>query len=312
VSRAHPARIHEVPAITALLAGRTCNEAVGWLAPPGSTPAGRVLERLGRGQLPLKRTASVTVVHSGLRVRALASGGRRAAGTAWEVDVLLAPEAAATGDALDTFAGEAARARALRAFLRLDIESRVLEAARTAGFMPYATEHLMMAPATAVQAPASLSLRVAADVDLHAIFRLYNRCVPQNVRAAEAVTLEEWAATQDPIGAPDAVRFVAERDGEVVAWVRTAQLGQATTFDILVDPSDGQLVKDAVAAVVALLGKGVTMRAFVPSYLEGLALELERCGFERGAEFALLSRQLAQPIRQLAPAKVAEEAAWIT
>jgi hypothetical protein len=224
----------------------------------------------------------------------------------------LAPEHAAAGGVLDTLAAEAAARGAHRAFLRLAMESPLLEVARTAGFMPYANEWLMLASINVPDGRPGLHLRVSTEADLHGLFRLYNRAVPQNVRASEAVTLEEWAATLDPIGARNPAQFVAETGGEILAWVRTAQRGNTTTFDILVDPGDLDNTAQAVTAACALLGHDASLRTFVPGYLEAVAAELERQGFERCAEFALLARQLGRPVRELATAQVAEEAAWIT
>ncbi|MEX2237959.1 MAG: hypothetical protein WEB00_10530 [Dehalococcoidia bacterium] len=313
MSTAHPPRPFDVVALTALLAGRSPNEAVNWLLPPGAVATQELMERFVGLHLPLARTRSaIALVTEKARIRALAAGRSRATNAGWEVDTLFAPEPAAAGDALDCLAGLAASKGARRIFLRLSMESRVLEAARTAGFIPYATENLMMSPAAAAPGDRpQLQLRVASGADAHGLFRLYNRAVPQNVRAVEALTLEEWAATQNPIGARSPAQFVAEADGEIVAWVRSAQRGSAATFDALVDPAAAGLVADLASAVSALL-RGGAVRAFVPSYMETFAMELERRGFERGAEFVLLARQLARPIGELSRVKVAEEAAWIT
>jgi hypothetical protein len=299
-----------VPVALSLFGGGR-NEAVGWLAPPGSTALGRVLQRVVTNPLPWARGRGVSVVTASARLRALASGRRRAANAAWEVDHLFSPEAAAGADALDALAGIAAQQGAHRIFLRVAIESRLLEPARTAGFMPYATECLMLAARPQAER-SEVQLRLSTGNDLHGLFQLYNQVVPQNVRAVEAVTLEEWVATRNPLGAQDPVQFVAEHEGTITAWVRTAQNGPAATFDVLVDPSNSEHTSSLASAVCALFAGGSGVRAFVPSYMEAFAYELERRGFERGAEFVLLTRQLAKPVGELKPAKVAEEAAWIT
>lgn len=311
MTQAHNAGIGDLVPLATLLVRGTRNEAVGWLSPPGSSAAGAVLQRAAAAQLPWSRGSGVCLVTSGARLRALASGRRRSANAAWEVDQLYSPEAAASADALDALAGVAAQQGAHRIFLRVALESRVLEPARTAGFMPYATECLMLAARPQAER-SSLTLRLTTRTDMHGLFQLYNRVVPQNVRAAEAVTLEEWVATRNPIGAQDPVQFVADYEGEIAAWVRTAQNGPAATFDVLVDPSSSDRTSSVAAAVCALFAGGNGVRAFVPSYMESFAYELERRGFDRGAEFALLARQLAKPVGELKPAKVAEEAAWIT
>ena len=312
MTRSRTAGPGDLAAILPFLARPSANQSVGWLEPPGADDTGAILERFGATQLPWQKKASLAVVAEPGRLRALAGGRQRASGTAWEVDLLHAPEVAAAGDALDRLAGNAASMGARRAFLRLAVDSPVLEAARTGGFMPYAEEHLMLCEASRPASGEASALRVAAAADQHGLFRLYNRAVPQNVRAAEAVTLEEWAATQQPLGAHSTAQFVAEADGEVTAWVRTAQRGRATTFDVLVDPGSHGAVVGVVSAACALLRSGGPLRTFVPDYLETVSLELEGRGFERCADFVLLGRQLAQPIAELAPARVAEEAAWIT
>jgi hypothetical protein len=311
VTQARLARPHDVLAVGGLLAGGKRNEAVGWLSPPGSSSAGQLLQRWGSSQLPWHRGSALVLVSAGTRVRAAAGGTRRAGKAAWQVDQLFAPEAAASADALDALAGVAAAQGAHRIFLRLPVESRVLEPARTAGFMPYTTECLMLAETCPAERSAQ-DLRLVGRADLQPLFQLYNRVVPQNVRALEAVTLEEWVATRNPIGAHDPVQFVAADGDELTAWVRTAQSGPSATFDALVDTSNPDRVSTVATAVCALLAGGNGLRAFVPSYLESFAYELERRGFERGAEFILLARQLAKPVAELKPARVAEEAAWIS
>ena len=311
MTQAHSARLHDVATTAALLSGGARNEAIGWLSPPGASSAGEILQRIGGAQLPWVRGSGIFLVTAGARVRALAGGHRRSGSSAWEVDQLVAPEAAASADALDALSGLAAAQGAHRIFLRLAVESRLLGPARTAGFMPYTTECLLLAGSASGET-SSVTLRLASRTDRHHLFQLYNRAVPQNVRAAEAVTLEEWAATRNPIGAHDPVEFVAECEGEVVAWIRTEQRGPSATFDALVDPANLELSSAVAAAACTLFAGGTGIRAFVPSYLESFAYELERRGFERGAEFVLLARQLAKPVGELKPAKVAEEAAWIT
>lgn len=312
MTRAHAAGPLDLPIIAGALAMPVPNQAIGWLSPPGAGASRELLERFSASQLPWNRSTGLSIVAGRVKLRALAGGKSRGSAHAWEVDLLYTPEVAAAGAALDMLSETAARRGARRIFLRLPLESRVLEAARTAGFMPYATECLMLCPQSSSGVHSTLSLRVAGEADGHGIFRLYNRAVPQNVRAAEAVTLEEWAAAQNPIGAANPALFVAETGGEVQAVVRSAQRGNAVTFDILTDPSDLDLVVAAAGSACALLGGGVALRSFVPAYFDGVGIELERRGFERGAEFALLARQLAKPIAELAPARTAEEAAWIT
>jgi hypothetical protein len=309
---ARRAELTHAPALLPLLVNMTRNEAVGWLSPPGSPDAGKVWERFASAQLPWHRSSATAISAEPARLRALASAKQRSAKAAWEVDLLLAPEQAAAGGVLDALAAAAAGRGAHRVFLRLALDSPLLEVARTAGFMPYANEWLMLASNPIPVGRQAIDLRVSTAADLHGLFRLYNRAVPQNVRASEAVTLEEWAATLDPIGARNPAQFVAQQGGEIEAWVRTAQRGNTTTFDVLVDPGDLEKTAQAASAACALLGHSASLRTFVPGYLEAVAGELERCGFERCAEFALLARQLGRPVGELAPAPVAEEAAWIT
>ncbi|MPZ23680.1 MAG: hypothetical protein GEU28_09065 [Dehalococcoidia bacterium] len=306
------ARVFHLPALLAILAGAGRNEAVGWLEPPGAVDQQRILTRFGRDQLPLSTRSALAVSHDGVKPRALAGGRARAGSAVWEVDILIAPEPAAAAAALDQLAITATDCGARRITMRLAMDSPALEAARSAGYMPYAAETLFAASSVARSTGPRLDFRVAGSADAHGLFMLYNRAVPQEVRAREAITLEEWSATLNPIGVRHPAQFVVESEGEIVGWLRSAQRGSAVTFDVLVDPFEDDLAVRAVDGACALLGPGHSLRFFVPTYMQSMERRLEARGFFAAGEFALLSRQLAVPIAELARAQVAEKAAWVS
>ena len=90
---------------------------------------------------------------------------------------------------------EAAARGARRVFLETGLRTIELATAARAGFQQYteSTLHLRRAGTTAVSAPLS-GARPRLRRDEYPLFQLYTAAVPAPVRAAEALTLEEWVA----------------------------------------------------------------------------------------------------------------------
>ena len=127
--------------------------------------------------------------------------------------------------------------------------------------------------------------------------------MPENVREAEAATFREWKAAQDRswlVGR--ASQQVAERDGRITAWFRSAVDGDDGHFDLLVHPAEP--AREALLDVA--LGQIAAERVLtlVPNSASGLVQALLRRGFERGPEFASLVMRTAVTVKapQLAPA----------
>jgi hypothetical protein len=246
----------------------------------------------------------------GQTIRGLISARRRGARTAWEVDCLIAAAADGERVALSLFeqlSAGAVRAGAHKLFLRVEAGSDMLAPARRAGFVPYVTEHLLRTdapPPADVTLPAGLTLRARERADEQALFLLYNRVAPADVRMIEAMTLAEWrAAAERRSGGRGTADLVAEREGRVVGWLRTARDGEVGRLDLVLDPAEWSAAAALAAWALRDLGKVRPVFVVVPAYARPVLERLQRLGFAPSGEYALLAKRLAQPVRAGQPVR---------
>jgi hypothetical protein len=207
---------------------------------------------------------------------------------------------------------QAAEAGFHRLFLRLSAESPYRESVRRAGFSSYVTEHLLtwdlrgVAREGAPALPPGLRPRRARDD--YPLFRLYGLATPMPVRLAEGLTLQEWQesmAVRWGTGRPNA-DLVVEREGEVVAWLRTAARRSAGELFLLLHPEAASLFSDLLhLGLQRLEGRP---RAFVllPEHQSQLLNPLAEMGFEKVAEYVSFVREAATRVKSpgLVPAQV--------
>ncbi|HUS81784.1 MAG TPA: hypothetical protein VM013_00830 [Dehalococcoidia bacterium] len=245
----------------------------------------------------------------GATLRGLVSARRRGSGAAWELDCLI--NAAEDDDSiclglLDQSLKDAARSSVEKVFLRLSQQSSVLPLARRLGFCAYQHETLLSAAELRIlphDLDALPRFRKVTRSDEYALFELYNASVPDHVRQAEAATFGEWKAAQDRSWLIGRVsQQLAERDGRVIAWFRSATDTDSAHFDLLIHPAEPAREALIDAALGRLAGKPVL--TLVPGTASGLIQSLLRHGFDRGPEFASLVMRTAVAVKapQLAPA----------
>jgi len=245
----------------------------------------------------------------GATLRGLVSARARGTAAAWELDTLINAAEDDEGvslSLLDRAVEDAGREGAQKVFLRVLSDSPVLPTARRAGFACVTTERLYVHQGPILMEKGSLPpLRRRSRADAYPLFQLYNAAVPEGVRRVEAVTFAEWLAAQERHWlARGATQLVLEEDGMVRAWVRTAAEGDIGRFDVLVHPkAEGHIDGLLQAGLSRLSGQG-TLLALVPHYQEPVARRLVRLGFQAGAEYLLLTRRTAAPVRaaRLSPA----------
>jgi hypothetical protein len=245
----------------------------------------------------------------GATLHGLVSARRRGSKSVWELDCVI--NAAEDDDSiclglLDQALKDAARAHVERVFLRLSSGSSVLPLARRLGFCAYQHETLFSsaAPRTLPHHLDALpSFRRVTRADEPALFELYKGCTPEQVREAEAATFGEWKAAQDRSWLVGRVsQQLAERDGHVAAWYRSAIDGDCANFELLIDPSAPS--REALFDVALGQIGGKRAMTLVSNSASGLIHGLLRRGFERGPEFASLVMRTAVTVKapQLAPA----------
>jgi hypothetical protein len=246
----------------------------------------------------------------GQTILGLISARRRGTRAAWEVDCLIAAAADVDRVALSLFdrlSAEAVRAGVQKLFLRLEAGSDLLTPARKAGFAPYATEHLLRLDSegeTGYPLPEGLTLRSRERVDDHALFQLYNAVAPPDTRRIEALTLSEWhAAAEKRSGGRGAADLVAERDGRIVARVRTYRGGDEGRLDLVIAPDVWPATDALLAWAIRDLGTKRPIFGAVAEYARPVAQRMVAAGFEPAGEYTLLAKRLVHPLFSTQPVR---------
>ncbi len=232
---------------------------------------------------------------NGATIRGLISARQRTKGSAWEVEVLIN----ATDDesvALSLFSRMTAgvvRQRAERVFLRLRSDSPLQDTARAAGFFRYQTEALYRLRADRSRiTDVDVGLRPKAKSETFAVWQLYDRLVPANVRAIEGATFREWQASQEKWGGRTS-ELVVETKDVVSGWLKVMPRDVGRIYAL----AEGEY--DALIAAGLELLPDRDVLCLVPEYNVALASALERLGFEIEGEYWALAKRLAQPVEEM-------------
>jgi hypothetical protein len=235
----------------------------------------------------------------GATIRGLISARQRAKRSAWEVEALIDVDEDERV-ALSLFGRMSAgiiKQRAERVFLRLDGDSHVSEAARKAGFFPYARETLYRLDDRPPSQLTEVPFRAREKSDLMGMFQLYSHCVPANVRAIEGATFREWQAAQESWGGRTK-DLLLEEDGIITAWLRLLP-GQTGRFHLIAQSQRFNL-HELVHAALSRLHTSRRVLCLVPEYCAGWAACLERLGFQPAAWYSSYAQRLVKPAGELA------------
>lgn len=286
------------------------NEARTWerLGAPSETPS--VLGSAAQQWLSFATGRHTWISIQGQTLQGLISARRRGARAAWEVDCLIAavPDGEQVALSLfDRLSAGAVRSGAQKIFLRVEVGSEMLVPARKSGFVPYATEHLLRLDALPLLEPSlppALMLRPRERPDEYALFQLYNRVTPAQVRVVEAASLSEWqAATERRSRGRGAADIVVEHDGRIVGWLRTAPNRAAGRLDMMVDPEQWPAADALIGWGLRDLGPSRPVYAAVPAYAGPVRERMLAAGFMQAGEYALLAKRLTQPVRAGRPVR---------
>jgi hypothetical protein len=235
----------------------------------------------------------------GATIRGLISARGRAKRSAWEVDALIDVDEDEEV-ALSLFSrmiSGITKQRGERVFLRLDNGSHVSEAARKAGFFPYAKETLYRLDSAPSSQPTDVPFRPREKSDLMGMFQLYSHCVPANVRAIEGPTFREWLAAQESWGG-STKDLLVEEDGIISVWLQL-MTGQTGRFSLLAQST--RFTADMlVQSALAHLNASRRLLCLVPEYNGGWAGCLERLGFQPAAAYTCYAQRLVKPVGELA------------
>jgi hypothetical protein len=249
------------------------------------------------------------------RVAGLVVGRPRAGGLVWDVAYLHAlPDAdMVAGDLLEQVAAYAGAHAARRVFLEAPAGGRAQDIARRAGFERFTSNELyVLAPGFKVERTDLFEARPRLRADEQALFQLYTAAVPAPVRAAEAMTLEEWGALfpgrkrWQPSFTGSRQQFVWELGTSLVGWLEIT-FGQRSQFmELLIHPRYEDAADRLVRYALLQVSPKAPVYAVAREYQPLLASALERAGFRRVAEHDLFVKLLAARVREprLVPAKV--------
>jgi hypothetical protein len=252
--------------------------------------------------------------HSG-RLVGLAVSRPRAGGLVWDVSHLHADpgEDSVAADLLEQIAACAGSHAARRVFLEAPSGGRGHDVARRAAFERFTSSELyMLSPGFKVERTDLFEARPRLRADEQTVFQLYMAAVPAPVRAAEAMTLEEWGALYpgrkrwQPSFAGSRQQYVLELGTSIVGWLEVI-FGQRSQFmELLVHPryedAADRLLRYAVLQVSPKAPVYIVAREYQPY----LTSALQRAGFHLAAQHELFVKLLAARVREprLVTAKV--------
>jgi hypothetical protein len=270
------------------------------------------------GRLPYVNLVSASLGHrpggrrtwlaeSGGRVVGLAMARPRAGGLAWDVLHLHAePDADTAGaDLLEQVAIGAGSRAGRRVFLETPLGGRGIDVARRAAFERFTSSELfMLAPGFKVERTDVFEARPRLRADEQTVFQLYMAAVPAPVRAAEAMTLEEWGALYpgrkrwQPSFTGSRQQYVWELGTSMVGWMELT-FGQRSQFiELLINPRYEDAADRLVRYALLQVSPKVPVYVGAREYQSSLARALQRSGFLLAAQHELFVKLLAARVRE--------------
>jgi hypothetical protein len=242
-----------------------------------------------------------------------AAARARSEGLVWDVEHLHTTGVAAGVDLLEQACVGAVGAGALRVFLEVPTDSGGADLARRAGFERYVGSTLYrLTPPFDSNDRIAFSARPRLRADDHALFQLYKAAVPAPVRAAEAMTYEEWSGLHhgsrkwSPALFGDRQQYVWEMGDGLVGWMAVIYGQKSQYLEWLVHPKYESLLDRLLAYALTQVSKKAAVYVAARDYQPALAGALQRTGFATAGEMEILVRQLAARVTEpkLIPAKV--------
>jgi hypothetical protein len=270
------------------------------------------------GRLPYVNLVSASLVHrpggqrtwlaeSGGSVVGLAMARPRAAGLAWDVVHLHADADADTAgaDLLEQVVTCAGGHAARRVFLETPAGGRGQDVARRAAFDRFTSSELfVLAPGFKVERTDVFEARPRLRADEQTLFQLYLAGVPAPVRAAEAMTLEEWGALYPgkkrwhPTFTGSRQQYVWELGTSMVGWMELTFGQRSQYLDLLINPRYEDAADRLVRYALLQVSPKVPVYAVAREYQSSLGLALQRSGFRLSASHELFVKLLAVRVRE--------------
>jgi hypothetical protein len=270
------------------------------------------------GPLPFMNLVSATLGHGpGSQCTWLAERSRhlvglamaraRAAGLVWDVVHLHAePDADSVGaDLLDKVAASAGARSGRRVFLEIPSRGRGVDIARRAGFERFTSSQLfVLAPGFRVERTDLFEARPRLRADEQTLFQLYMASVPAPVRAAEAMTLEEWGALYpgrkrwQPSFTGSRQQYVWELGMSMVGWMELTFGQRSQYIELLINPRYEDAADRLLRYALLQVSPKAPVYILAREYQSALALAMQRAGFRQVAEHELFVKLLAARVRE--------------
>jgi hypothetical protein len=245
-----------------------------------------------------RRRRYTWVWSKGLDFRGLASAKNHSSPYDWMIDFLLLDEQDRECglSLLERISTDGEELEAEKIFLRLSAESRLVDAAKEAGFSHYVTECLyqlekekgdLMDKGGELPIP----LRYKHSGDEYRLFELYEACVPVPVRRVEGMTFTEWQATKDKDATQQGKEWVYEKEGSLVGLFRASIIRDSGQFEIMAH-SDEEL-EQMVEYSLKYLKNCRYLFCLTPEFQHELKRLLENQGFVEVAKYSALVKELA-------------------
>ncbi|MCC6177748.1 MAG: GNAT family N-acetyltransferase [Chloroflexi bacterium] len=255
------------------------------------------------------------VARDGTHVVGLVAARGRSDGLVWDVEHLHVrdDDAHLAAALVEAACQEAVLRGARRVFMEVGEDQRGVKVARKAGFERYTSMavYRLTAPFKLPRLE-PLEGRPRLRADELALFSLYGAAVPAPVRAAEALTLDEWSALHrgrkrwSPALIGDRQQYVWEIGNGLVAWLQVVYGQKSQYLELLIDPKYEALTDRFVAYAMKQVSEKASVYVSLREYQHGLSSALERLGFVVEGRYDIYVRQLTvrMPEHQLVPAKL--------
>jgi len=254
---------------------------------------------------PSTRDQTVGIARSGSRLTGLVVARARASGMVWDVEHLRADDHGTGVELLRWIGQRALEARAHRVFIDTEdgaIGSEVASRARFERYSEGVTYRLD--PGFPRNPEDTVPARPRLRSDDLPLFQLYSAAVPANVRAAEAMTHEEWAALYPgrklwtPAILGNRQDYVWEMGSRVVGWMRVVYGQRSQFLELLVHPSHEAYLDRIVRYALVQMSTKAPVLVDVREYQGALRIVLERTGFQAVESYAVWVLQLAERVTE--------------
>ncbi|MBV8719750.1 MAG: hypothetical protein JO020_17930 [Chloroflexi bacterium] len=241
------------------------------------------------------------------RIAGLATARPRAGGLVWDVVHLHAEQEADSvgADLLEHVAACAGSRAARRVFFETPTGGRGLDVARRAAFERFTSSELfVLAPGFKGERTDVFEARPRLRADEQTLFQLYMASVPAPVRAAEAMTLEEWGALYpgrkrwQPSFTGARQQYVWELGTSMVGWMELTFGQRSQYIELLVNPRYEDAVDRLVRYALLQVSPKAPVYFLAREYQPSLAVALQRTGFRLAAQHELFVKLLAARVRE--------------